>query len=87
MGKTPKAPAYSEAIVLSVQLIQGVTNHGVDWTVDIVRPGRDGHFSRSWKNASGCLTADQLSDLSGWVQRTVHNAVVAWGGIQGVMEV
>ena len=86
MGKTPKAPAFSEAIVLSIELLQQVDRKSVKWVVDVMRPGRDGHFSRTWENAAGQLAADQLTDLSGWAQRTFENAIVAWSGVQGVIE-
>ena len=86
MGKPPKAPAFSEAIVLSIQLLQQVDRSGVKWVVDVMRPGRDGHFSKSWSNATGQLVPIQLTDLSTWAQGCVENAIVAWNGVQGVIE-
>lgn len=86
MGINPKPPAFSEAVVLNVELLQQVDRSGVRWTVDVHRPGRNGHFARSWSNSTGQLVPIQLTDLSSWVQGTVENAIVAWNGVQEVIE-
>lgn len=86
MSKSPKSPPIAEATVLNLELIQNLSRSGVQWTAVASRPGRAGAFSRNWENAAGQLSAAQADDLALWCQNTVMSALVAWSGVQEVLE-
>jgi hypothetical protein len=74
------------AVVLAIELEQELGRSGAVWTVKVERPGRQGAFSRDWRAPSGALSSPQAQDLCSWVERTCMNALVAWGGIQEVLD-
>lgn len=85
MRKVPKARDAQKVCVLAVYLEQQLGSDGCRWTVAVERPGRDGAFERTWLNGRGVLEADQCDDMSGYVGRTVADALVLWGGIQAAV--
>lgn len=86
MRKTPDRSRNAGAVILAIDLAQYCDNKGWHWEVSCERPGRDGHFSRTW-DAPGRLSADAAADLTTWVAKCVNNALVVWGGIQEVLDV
>lgn len=84
MRKVPKAIDAPAVCCLAIYLEQQLGSDGCRWSIHVERPGRDGEFSRTWLNASGAIQADQLDDMSGYVARTVNDALVLWGGVPEV---
>lgn len=77
----------ASATVLVIEVSQTLIGDGsVVWTVTLSRAGREGTFEKRWHNKIGVLSAPQEEDLTRWVQTSVHNCLMAWGGVQGVLE-
>lgn len=75
-----------QAVLASIVVAETSTRSDTYWTVEIECPGRLGTFQRDWSNPGGRLAADQVQDLCSWVADSVSNALVAWGGVQGVLD-
>jgi hypothetical protein len=73
-----------EAVILVAELAQRCDQKGWHWDVVLSRAGREGTFRRTWDTPS-LLTSDQVLDIGTWVQKSFHDAMVAWGGVQEVL--
>lgn len=69
--------------VYELALVQD--NQGCRVSVVASVPGREGAFTRTWKNTSGALSPAQLNDITAFVSRCVGDAIILKAGVQGVL--
>jgi hypothetical protein len=74
-----------EAVVLVVELGQRCDRQGWHYDVLCSLAGQDRVMSRTWDSKTQ-LSASQAADLVSYVATATHNALLAWGGVQEVLD-
>ena len=72
----------------SVLVIEAIRCPGIETGCIYVQgtiPGREGHFSFTWKCRYGIPDDTQMDDVAAKVTQMVQQALIANAGVQGVM--
>jgi hypothetical protein len=75
----PERPFYYLTLACNHKRSQG-------WiSVETLLPGHINPTRATWEAPAGILDASQVEDLVAYVAKRVTEAIVAWGGVQGLL--